>query len=552
MELILGLIFLWILIEIVIPVVVWICGAVLTLMMGAGSIALVVAFVAAIIVGTFVALKNYVIAICNNINFLSWEWEKSSEPARRSYFFGPGYVQLRDTVKEAFIMLTVSAGKMSASAKKFADLADGLLGFALGIIALVYKIVGYICIYGIGTALGAALAAIHGSVTFAVMVVIYIVFSIVWLVDRLYLLKNKIRSICPVCKSRFLIPVFECPDCGAMHRSLVPGPYGIWHHRCDCGRKLPATFLNGRSSLNAYCPDCGSSLVASDARPVVFQLIGGTKSGKTVYLSAFFHEFVAKIRKNSALKVEIADEYKPYFEDLESWYEGGSCPATTQLNSQMYPLIISGLGTKRQFSVFDIAGEMFDGVASEGELAQQQFTYCDGLLFMIDPFSNGRLRADRERSNQDVSDFSDMAVEDVASNFINYMVRVGNAKVNTRCSIPLSILITKADIREVRREIGPAKVASIMRNNPDKYATVDEARDAMCRQFLIDIGMVSAVEDLETQFSNIHYYPVSAQGHSTDGTAFEPWGIMEAVDWMLPVADSELAAALNPEQTKTT
>ncbi len=552
MEIILVLIGLWLLVEYVIPFVVALCGAVLTLLVGAGGIALVLAVGAAVVVGAFVAVKNYAIAIYHNINFRNWEWEKSSEPARRSYFFGPGYAQLRSTVSEAFHGLGTAATDMSDSAADLADSADGVRGTVLYIIALIYKVVGYICIYGFGTALGALLALLHGSVTTIVMVAIYIVFSIVWLIDRLYLLKNKIRSICPICKSRYLIPVFECPDCGAMHRSLVPGAFGIWHHRCECGKKLPATFLNGRSTLNAYCPDCNASLVASDARPIVFQLIGGTKSGKTVYLSAFFHEFMKKIKENGAVNVDITDEYKPYFEDLNTWYESGSCPATTQLNSQMYPMVISGLGIKRQFSVFDIAGEMFDGVASEGEMAQQQFTYCDGLLFMIDPFSNGTLRADRERTNQDVSDFSDMAAEDVTSNFINYMVRMGHSKANTRCSIPLAVLITKADIREVRRVIGPAKIASIMRNESGKYATLDEARDDICRNFLIDIGMVSAVNDLETQFSNIHYYPVSAQGHSTDGTPFEPWGIMDAIEWMLPIVDRELAEVFNPQIIETT
>ena len=61
-----------------------------------------------------------------------------------------------------------------------------------------------------------------------VVLAIYVIFTIVWIIDRIYLLKNKIRSDCPTCHSRFLIPTFMCPDCGAMHKKLVPGPYGIW------------------------------------------------------------------------------------------------------------------------------------------------------------------------------------------------------------------------------------------------------------------------------------------------------------------------------------
>ena len=58
---------------------------------------------------------------------------------------------------------------------------------------------------------------------------------------------------------------------------------------------------------------------------------------------------------------------------------------------------------------------------------------------------------------------------------------------------------------------------------------------------MVDIGLSATVDNLETQFSNLHYFPVSAMGHSADGTPYEPWGIMEAVEWMLPLADKELS-----------
>lgn len=505
------------------------------------AILAVIAAIVAVAVGAFVAIKNYLGAIFDNINFLEWKCEKGEEPARRSYFFGPGYAQLGATIVDAFSENADSAENMMSTADAIGDFTDGVIGFLLKLIGFLYKVLGLICIWGIGTALCVGLALIHGSITTAVMVITYVIFTIVWLVDRIYLLKNKIRSICPVCKSRFLIPVFICPDCGRIHKKLVPGPYGIWHHTCECGKKLPSTFLNGRSTLEAFCPDCNSPLVASDARPVVFQLIGGTRSGKTVYLSAFFHELNKRINRNPALNAYVSDEYHPYFDELEDWFNGANCRATTQMNSQMYPLMIESTGVKRQFSVFDIAGEMFDGVSADSEIVQQQFHYCDGLLFLVDPFSNGVLRNDREATGQDISNFSDMPIENVTSNFINYLIRTGHAKANVRCNIPIAVLIAKSDIKEVRRAIGPAKLESIMRREPEKYTTLQEARDAECRQFLIDIGMGAAINDLETQFTNIHYFPVSAQGHNSDGSPFEPWGIMDAIDWILPIADKELA-----------
>lgn len=512
-----------------------------------GGIALSITAVIALFVGFVSAITNYYFAVKQNINFINWDWEKDDEPAKRSYFFGPGYVQLMGTIKTAFELNGISGKKVGETSSKFKGDSDGIWGVFKAICGIVYLIVADICIYVVGTILCAAFGLVHGVITTAIMVLTYIIFTIVWIADRLYLLENKIHSDCPVCHSRFLIPTFMCSKCGSIHKKLVPGPYGIWQHKCTCGHKVPSTFMNGRSKLDAYCPDCGSPLVASDARPVVFQLIGGSKSGKTVFLSAFFHEYLEKLRKNKSLEIEISEQYQPFFDELEEWYSGIDCPATAQLNSQMYPLLInSSLGVKRQFSIYDIAGEMFDGFTANTEILQQQFHYCNGLLLLIDPFSSGNLRDDKISSGEDMSDFSDMPVEDVVTNFINYLINTGHAKANVRCSIPIAILIAKADIREIKKAIGPAKIASIYKKHPGLYASYGETRDAECRKFLIDIGLSSTVDNLETEFPNLHYFPVSAMGHAPDSSEYEPWGVTDAIDWMLPLADKELADLITP------
>lgn len=82
------------------------------------------------------------------------------------------------------------------------------------------------------------------------------------------------------------------------HARLVPGPYGIWHRRCSCGKKLPTTFLLGRSALKAFCPVCGNELAASDVQQFSLSVVGGTSSGKTVLLTAFYHNFLEALDKN--------------------------------------------------------------------------------------------------------------------------------------------------------------------------------------------------------------------------------------------------------------
>lgn len=511
-ELIVGIIVIYLIVAFVVNV--------LPLLVAGGGIVLVVIIAAGALVGFAIAIKNYFDAIRSKVNFSDWEWEKDDEPAMRSYFFGPGYQQLRDTISDAFERNRITVKK---NAGKF----------------IAYRIALYVCVNLLGSVITIIFSAIHGTVTTVVMLITYVVFCIVWLIDRVYLLLHRIRSVCPVCKHRVLIPNFVCPQCGEVHKRLVPGPYGILNHTCKCGYSLPATFFNGRSKMDSKCPLCSSALVASDARQIGIQLIGGSKSGKSVLLAALFHQYLDKLKRVKGLNVEITGEYMPYFDELEEWFSGGDVPPTEQMNSQMYPVLLGGkLNTKRQLSVYDIAGEMFDGTTAQNEILQEQFHYCDGLLFVLDPFSDGDLRKNRMSAGGSLGDFSNMKPDEVATNFINYLVSTGKAKTNERCQIPLGVLIVKSDVREVKSAIGPAKIHALVRNGT--YTDLMTARDEECRQFLNRIGLELAVSTLEAKFANLHFFPVSAMGHAPDGDAYEPWGVMEVMDWLMPQIDDEL------------
>ncbi len=492
------------------------------LLAGGGILILTVigiAFLAGALIGLAVAVRNYARAITEHVDFSEWEWKKDSEPAVRSYFFGPGYQQLRETIADAF-------KRNRAEQKKHKNAF------------LPFRIALFICVNLFGTVIMIIFAAIHGTVTTLVMMITYVVFTVVWALDRVYLQIRRIRSVCPVCKKRSLIPYFVCPQCGEIHKKLVPGPYGILNHTCVCGYSLPATFFNGRSQLDSKCP-CGAMLVASDAVQIGIQLIGGSKSGKSVLLAALFHEYLERLKRVKSLHMEITDEYRPYFDELEDWYKGGEAPPTEYMNSRMYPILLKKKkGIKKQLSVYDIAGEMFDGVTARNEVLQEQFHYCSGLMFLIDPFSDGNLRSGRIRAGGTLGEFSNMKPDEVATNFINYLVSTGHARTSERLAVPMAVMIVKSDITEVRRVIGPARLNAMVKRG--EYTGYEQARDAECRKFLVDIGLDLAVSTLEAKFSNLHYFPVSAMGHSPDGDPYEPWGIMEAMDWIMAQADSEL------------
>lgn len=465
---------------------------------------------------------------------------KNIEPAKQNYFFGASYEDLGRTIKKAFSINKQSARK-SGENIKYAWENKGIFG---KIASLAKNSISIIIILFLGTAYTIFFSIFHIGIVFCIMLLFYIVFSIAWLVDRIYLLIHKVRTDCPNCHSSALIPWYRCSSCGEIHKQLVPGKYGVWRHTCNCGEKLPSTFLNGRSQITSICPYCESELVASEVRPIVFQLIGGSGSGKTIYLASFYHAFLEKVKSNSNVQYEITEQYQPYFDDLERWFGGELCPSTNQLNSQMYPLLVeTGKGIKRQFSVYDIAGEMFSGDNIRTQEIQRQFQYCDGLLFVIDPYSSEEFRVN-DVSKVDMQDFSEVSANEVATNFINYFISTNHVNATKRSDKKLSVIITKADVKEIKKEIGPAKINAIYSAHPEQYRTKGDCRNQVCRQYLVNMGFSSAVEELEIHFRNIQYYPISAMGHSQDGTEYEPWGIMEPFEWMLPGVDKKLATAI--------
>ena len=200
------------------------------------------------------------------------------QPAKVSYFFGKGYTDLGNTIKEAWALNIDSAKNQFAIAGEKGYFS---MGGAINLVAA-------ISIFVFGSMITAFTTAVHIAVLLLFFACIYIGFGLVWLIDRIYIMINKIKNACPNpdCQASFLIPVYECPECGVKHTHLVPSKYGILKRTCLCGAKIPTTFLNGRGQLKAYCPECDTALSGDTAsRQYAFPVIGGPSVGKTCYIN---------------------------------------------------------------------------------------------------------------------------------------------------------------------------------------------------------------------------------------------------------------------------
>ncbi len=535
----------------------WLAGLfIVYVVVPVGSIVGFICLVVGVGIGVFAAVKCYIQSIAANINPYDYYVDKSRTKQefaeRRSYFFGPGYVQLFRTVKDAWINIWKYTRKFSDIRENIIDAVDiTFISQILWCAGWMFYLCAMATVGVLGSMITCVLGALHAAVLVGAMAIIYLLFSLTWLIDRIYLHSQSIQTSCPLDQNRAVVPMFECPQCGNIHSRLVPGPYGIWRRRCTCGKVLPTTFLMGRSNLKALCPICGTELAASDVQQFALTVVGGVSSGKTVLLSAFYHEMFERLKKSKNICVEIPEMHKEMFENMERWFGGERCPATAlSSTADMYSVLIKSddFRTARQFSLYDLAGEAFNDPQMATMIPQKQMRDSDGAIIVIDPLSAMAMRREASSEGDDTKGYSVAEAAEIINNFVVYLKAVlTNDNLRNKSSKPVSVVITKADLSSISRRISYHKIRMIMNSNPNVFGSFEEARDEVCREFLTDIGLSDAVKTIEAGFSEVHYFPVSAMGHTENGEEYEPEHVIEPFCWLIERTQPQLASVLKGE-----
>jgi GTPase SAR1 family protein len=435
---------------------------------------------------------------------------------RRSYFFGPGFHQIGITIKDAFILLKEQSKKIIHFRER-----NSHRPWYIKIWIWIFFIVAFAATYVFGVAWMSVFSITLASVITIGMFLFYIMFTMLWGIDRIVLAVKSIQSRCPNDKRISVVPVFICPNCGIEHKKLTPGPYGVFHIKCTCNTQLPTTFINGRSELKAICPYCATELAASGASQYGIQLVGGVSAGKTTFLAAFWHLFLEQQKKQQ----DVSNEVFPIdaFNELEHWYQKGLSSATSETNANMYSVIHKRKNkTPYQMTIYDIAGEAFTRLGSS--IQQQQFNYCKGLVFVIDPTA------------------SPNNVNDTCSGFISEFKGLKGKHSVKISNIPVVIIISKADL--YANEIGLPVINDLHRSNPNRFSkdgiqgNLEITRNEVCREFLTNHKYENIINLLEGEYLNLQYFPVSAIGHTAvSGQPYQPWGVMEPVMWLISQTD---------------
>lgn len=483
---------------------------------------------------------------------------KLLQPAKKSYFFDKGYKDLWNTIKGAWKRNFKSIAKYKENIEDAYTFEDNKYVF---ILKLIVNILAILSILICGSIITFAMTGINVAILFMFMIIVYIGFSIIWLVDRIYLLSHKIFTACNECKHKSLIPTYICPKCGAEHTNLTPGVYGILHRTCIgtdpnsyCGEKLPTTFFNGRRELKAICPICKTQLNDRETVPICIPVVGGRSVGKTAFITAFSKNFIDNVAKEKGWDIEFYNNKKAQiYKEIEQDYLLGSTRMTdrpqdvNKASSVSFSFFIKGNEFKpeRLVHLYDIAGEVFTD-NSENEI-QKQYEYCQGIVLILDPFAipSVRNRSEDLLSEKDIAGIGKADINEVIDSFLNKLRQVTGLSDKKMSSIPLAVVINKVDSGNIWEKIGDNAIKKLMSESPEVYDDYYNTEDYLCRKFLKDNGMESFINNVNLKFKNNRYFSCSAIGHTRDEGEYCPQGVIAPMQWLFNKADSKMMKLWN-------
>ena len=460
----------------------------------------------------------------------------AKQPARVSYFFGKGYVDLGNTIKESWARNFSSAREQFSMAR---DKGFFTMGGGMNLIAA-------ISIFTFGSVISAFTTLAHIAILLMFFALIYTCFSLLWLIDRIYIMVNKIKNACPNpdCQASFLIPVYECPKCGAKHTKLVPGKYGIFKRTCLCGQKLPTTFLNGRGKLKAYCPVCDQPLIGDTAsRQYAFPVIGGPSVGKTCFINMAIEQLISDVAPERNWEVNFISETeeKDHALAMKALNNGIRLQKTELSSLTAYQLMLKLPHEKitRRVYVYDISGEMFSNSSDvQHNLA---YSYANGFIFLIDPLTLAQFvmevedTVDPNAYGASAKDFGDIL--DIMLMNLNLMFGLKDKDTVKR---NLAVVINKVDIPTLEEKIGSEAIRQYISDHSETCTNTMDARDAVCREFLEKYGAGNFVRTAETKFKTVRYFTCSALGHNEEGKPYQGKNVVDPVMWLLSEADSSV------------
>lgn len=114
----------------------------------------------------------------------------AAQPARKSYFFEKGYQDIAATIKGAW-------ARNGASIQRYRDHLNGLgdKGVTARVFLAIANILAMAAVVVCGSLITATITLVNVLVLVVFMAVLYLGFTAIWAVDRLYLVHKRIFTV---------------------------------------------------------------------------------------------------------------------------------------------------------------------------------------------------------------------------------------------------------------------------------------------------------------------------------------------------------------------
>ncbi len=478
------------------------------------------------------------------------------QPATPSYFFHGGFIDLGQVIKGAFKNCWEAIGNSKDGlVEQWGEIVDkirysgikGIFTSIPNIFLVTFYLMRLIATAAFTPIVCFSITAIQIALLVLFFLLLLFCFLFITILDMIYCHAKAIASHCPVCQSKFSMPVYICHECGEEHDRLRPGYYGILRRECDCGAKLSTTFFNGREKLKAICPACkgyeikGGGLHASWSIPVV----GGPNSGKTCYINMTVMSLEKNAQKYNLSFEHVKTGRDEYEQNSQSLLKGYLPQKTEDRRLNYYQFYLTPKGaTKQQVSLCDVAGELFNinDVSSDNINTQLGFRYSNAFMLIVDPLSIPMYREEVSKTT-DLKNYKGSAqpIEEMLDTFIRTLQNIFGATDKDMRNTDVAVVFTKVDIPGLAQKIGDSAVNKIAPSLEMKVRY--KIQNELCQQFLHEYEEDNFYNRLKSSFKNIQFFTCSALGHVKNGQPFVASNVEEPLLWLLGNKSSVLDKA---------
>lgn len=374
--------------------------------------------------------------------------------------------------------------------------------------------------------IGAIFYGIYLLLIVAAQFVLLIPLSMFFIMNGLWLLWRRIFYTCPNIECSFRregiyrgFPIHVCPSCGEQHDRLWPNTYGLLHHPCTCGHDLPTLDILGRNTLIRLCAVCQTTLPDKKLPEELIALAGGPSVGKTAFLLVSTQKLLKGVSKNSIhAEIPVPRQKAELGQGIDNLSIGIEPAKTNSSLIQAYQLLLQRGPRKTWLYYYDAPGEVFSSIDRYGR--HENVRHLNGLLLLVDPFSLEGLKHEAAKEPGELR-ASITPFKNVVDTTIITVRRMHEYRKRS-VTFPLAVVITKADAKSVRKELG-----EITQKLPS---------NTKCKQALIKWGAEHSLRPLEQTFKNVRYFACSSLGRSPqtgDSRPFQGYGVLEPLLWIL-------------------